>query len=172
MYVRRSITATILALVLVLCLPIARPTPQLKLYEVEEVLRMRFDFIDLFGKPPGDAIRRFGHPHSTGADFMDFVPAPNGWGGISVQFAEGKIFGVKLFASPTQTLDVRKVVQKGQLFCFHSGAFSSSTEQYFSAETKDGATDIQFSIGGPSVVLMAVIFNEDGKSCDPSKVAR
>jgi hypothetical protein len=171
--VRRTIASGIVISVLLACLPIARPAPQsVKIYELDEILHLRYRFEDLFGKPAANLIERYGPPKRTESEDLYFASTPEGWLGFHAALDNGKLFGVKLISSPLQTLDVRKVIQKAPMFCFSSGTFSSSATEYFNARTKDGKTHLQFTIDGTSISLSAVIYTQSGTPCNPSEVGQ
>jgi DUF971 family protein len=53
---------------------------------------------------------------------------------------------VRIWPLPNESLDVREVIKRADLFTFDSGIFTSSAYTRFTATMKDGTVELQFIV--------------------------
>jgi len=140
---------------------------------VDQVLAWRLPYDDLIGKDEQAAIETFGPPDREIPDWLGYRAGnpKTGPRKIDVLIEGGKVSGIKVFAGPNDDLGIEQIVQKAPIFCFSSGTYTDSTQQYFAARSVDGRSTLQFSIGGPSAHLHGVMFTNGDPACDPGRVA-
>lgn len=140
--------------------------------DVDVVLAWRLQFEDLIGKDEGTVIERLGAADRTTSNWIGYLPsAKTGSHKIDFLIENGRIAGVKVFPRPEDALQIDKVLQRAPVFCFSVGTYTDSTIEYLKAQSMDGRNTLQFSLGGRSIVFHAVMFRNEGPSCDPNAVA-
>jgi hypothetical protein len=150
-------------------------SPVKKLFQVQltvdDVLGWRVLFEDLLGKSKDVAIERFGPPDRETPERLDYD------GNVKTQFrslfvllANDKIDTIKVFAHPWEVLPIEQVIEQAKNFCFRSGTFPNSTDDFFMATTIDTRNTIQFSISPSRIGLTGLIFDDVALTCDPGAI--
>jgi hypothetical protein len=143
-----------------------------KILEVDDVLEWRTPFEDLFGKSKDVAVERFGPPDKQRETrLVYFGNAKTSFREIFVFVRNDRISGIKVFASPRELLPVDRVIMRAKMFCFSSGTFEDSTDDYFEADTADGRSSIQFTITPRGIGLAGVYFSASPLECDPASIS-
>jgi hypothetical protein len=150
--------------------------PKIHTLSIDEVLSWRSAYEDLLGKDSAVARERYGQPPHEYDNELDFDGSDKTDGHeISLFIRSGKVTAVKVFANPlSEYLDVLSVIVRAPNFCFSSGTFTDSTDNYFMAESKDGRNSLQFQLyeGATLVAFQAAIFDGEPIPCDPEHPAR
>jgi hypothetical protein len=142
---------------------------------VDEVLGWRRQYDDLLGSDVGVAKEKFGPPDSVEGGYLVYSPSVK-TGNRSVRFLplDGKIAIVYISLNVNEEdLDVMNILVQAPLFCFRTGTWRGTTNNFFEAQSHDGRSLLQFRILQQDLVLDRVIFLAPAiaKPCDPGHVA-
>ena len=123
---------------------------------------------DLIGKAKDAAVERFGKT------FTEETPGLLSWSprvetdgrrvdvGLTAEGPTGIIFLIKVYVTPTETLDPLDILKKSPLFRFESGTYSDSATKFFIATTQDGRNGFQFDVSDSAVAFQAAILEDPG----------
>lgn len=158
--------------------PIAKPTRApltVRALTLDEVLGWRAAYEDLLGKDVAIAKERYGLPDHENESFIDYSSSGRTEHRYLRFFVlDGKVGWVMVFLLPGN-LDITDVLIKAPLFCFSSGTWTDTTQNFFQAKSRDGRNVLQFGIyedGYPPYLLLDhVIFQNVGSPCDPNREA-
>jgi hypothetical protein len=139
---------------------------------VDQVLAWRLPYNDLIGADEKVVVEKFGPPDRKIPNWISYFGGGKSQSRkIDLLIENGIVKAIRVFATPQDFLGIEQVIQRAPVFCFSSGTFTDSTVRYFSAQSVDGRDVLQFSINDRSARFHAVMFENEGASCDPRKVA-
>jgi hypothetical protein len=142
-----------------------------KVLDVDDVLAWKTPFADLLGKPKDVAVERYGAPDRQTETTLRYQGnAKTLFRSLIIFVANNTITSIKVFSHPWEALPIDRVIKRAKMFCFTSGTFEDSTDDYFSADTVDGRNSIQFTISQSNIDLTDISFDNIPLECDPSRV--
>src|SRR5262245_21632874 len=134
---------------------------------LNDALGWRWKYADLLGKPKDAAVERYGSPTGNeGEDTLNW-DASERTGGRSVSLVvdrekPNRVYAVKVYTRPEESLDPLEVLKKAPLFTFKTGTYTDTTTAYFAVTTHDERNCVQFDLENEAVVFRRMIFM-DGK---------
>ena len=135
-----------------------------------DILAWRDTYGDLLGKPKETAIERYGPPIEEEEKRALKWKASEKTNGRPILLvtsnvgSDASILGVKVFKKDNENFDPIEIIKKANLFYFESGTYIDSTQNYFTAETKDRRNSFQFNISDNDVKFLAAIFSKGKKN--------